>query len=941
MRFIGTLDLLALAASAVALAGLLLRGRRLLRTDAMVLLGGALLLTVLRNVSNCLEWLGGMSGLEPWEDYIDAFCPLLWGFFFYAFIQVVTRKRLRRSEERNRILLASLPQRIFYKDAGSAFVMVNHAFAADLGVGPEDVVGKTDGDFYPPELARKYRADDRRIMESGQPETLVETNVADGTERVVEVTKAPVVNDEGQTVGLFGMFADVTQRKRTEEALRESERFLASIFSSIQDGVSILDPDMNVVRVNPTMEEWYAHKMPVVGKKCYEAYHGRAEPCKVCPSRRTLECGEAGYAVVPKTGPGGQVVGWLDLYSFPLVDTGTGQLKGAIEYVRDITEQKQAQEALEASEERFRLLVENAFDGINICELDPATGKRRLIFCNERFVQMSGHSRGELENADDLNALAPPDMDEAEREENLRCIERGEPYRGTASWRRPDGKENVYEFAAVPIKVGDKYHLIGIDRDVTERQRAREELQYKFELERLITSISSSFINLSHDEIEAGIERAMTSVGTFAGVDRAYVVRLAEDQDTVGQTHQWCAEGVEAQIDALVGERISQRFPWASRALKGSETLHVPRVADLPAEARQEKELWQSIGIQSVLSVPMVAGGRLIGFVGFDMVRSEMQWDEDLIVLLRVVGVVFANALDRQQAEQALRYSEERYRQIFENATDMITLHALEDITFLYVNPATLAILGYAQDELVGKQALQFVHPDDREHVERRFRQAVLTGSGEAEFRFRKSSGDYVWLEATGKVTSDEHGRPVALIISRDITERVQRREELRALSLEDALTKVNNRRGFFHLAEQQLKVANRSGSAMLLFFADVDEMKWINDNLGHKEGDLALIEAANVLREAFRESDIVGRVGGDEFAVLAIEAGEAEAEEIIARLRRRLDARNAQSGRHYELDLSVGIACFDPANPQPLDELMARADALMYEQKRDKQETS
>ncbi|KPK65468.1 MAG: hypothetical protein AMK73_02895 [Planctomycetes bacterium SM23_32] len=179
------------------------------------------------------------------------------------------------------------------------------------------------------------------------------------------------------------------------------------------------------------------------------------------------------------------------------------------------------------------------------------------------------------------------------------------------------------------------------------------------------------------------------------------------------------------------------------------------------------------------------------------------------------------------------------------------------------------------------------------------------------------------------------------LFISRDITERVQRREELRALSLEDALTKVNNRRGFFHLAEQQLKVANRTGNTMLLFFLDVDGMKWINDNLGHKEGDLALIEAANVLREAFRESDIIGRVGGDEFAVLAIEASSEEADDIVARLQQRLDSRNAQSGRHYVLSLSVGITAYDPGAALPLDELMARADALMYEHKRAKQGAS
>ena len=126
-------------------------------------------------------------------------------------------------------------------------------------------------------------------------------------------------------------------------------------------------------------------------------------------------------------------------------------------------------------------------------------------------------------------------------------------------------------------------------------------------------------------------------------------------------------------------------------------------------------------------------------------------------------------------------------------------------------------------------------------------------------------------------------------------------------LSVADVLTGLSNRRGFFHLAEQQLKFANRSKSAMLLLFADLDGLKDINDAHGHKEGDLALVETANVLGETFRESDILGRVGGDEFAVLAVAAPDTTAQRINERIQERIGARNAQPDRAYQLSISVG----------------------------------
>jgi len=127
------------------------------------------------------------------------------------------------------------------------------------------------------------------------------------------------------------------------------------------------------------------------------------------------------------------------------------------------------------------------------------------------------------------------------------------------------------------------------------------------------------------------------------------------------------------------------------------------------------------------------------------------------------------------------------------------------------------------------------------------------------------------------------------------------------------------------------------TGKNALLFFADLDKLKWINDTVGHQEGDMALFETAQVLKDTFRETDIISRMGGDEFAVLAVDINDETSKILLGRLQASLNVYNAQETRKYMLSMSVGVAQDDPQNPVSLDVLISRADALMYEEKRKK----
>src|SRR5882724_1320376 len=177
--------------------------------------------------------------------------------------------------------------------------------------------------------------------------------------------------------------------------------------------------------------------------------------------------------------------------------------------------------------------------------------------------------------------------------------------------------------------------------------------------------------------------------------------------------------------------------------------------------------------------------------------------------------------------------------------------------------------------------------------------------------------------------------RKIVLEAARAVSMRSRFLDRLRCFALTDDLTGLYNRRGFLILGLQNLKLASRTGYSLLLFFVDIDQFKRLNDSLGHLEGDAFLICCAEVLKSTFRDSDLIARIGGDEFVILAQEASEHGSEAIFHRLESVLQLLNEKVDSPHKLSLSVGVARFDPQNPVSLGELLSVADREMFERKR------
>ena len=256
-----------------------------------------------------------------------------------------------------------------------------------------------------------------------------------------------------------------------------------------------------------------------------------------------------------------------------------------------------------------------------------------------------------------------------------------------------------------------------------------------------------------------------------------------------------------------------------------------------------------------------------------------------------------------------------------------------KDYQYIFMNRKHMARLGLAKGQLIKRSYGEF-HSKKESNIFSAKVDAVFSSGQPGQHEY-KSERDGKYFLQTFSPMKDSAGSIIAVnVISKNITKLKEVEEKLRTMSFTDELTGLYNRRGFFVLADQQIKLASRDNRERFLISADFDNLKIINDNKGHQTGDLALIETAVVLKECFRDTDIIARIGGDEFAVLLIANSPVRMDKVLARLRANLDANNNKKNRPYKLSLSIGAVIYNPEKPNLVDGLLSIADKLMYKEK-------
>ncbi len=343
--------------------------------------------------------------------------------------------------------------------------------------------------------------------------------------------------------------------------------------------------------------------------------------------------------------------------------------------------------------------------------------------------------------------------------------------------------------------------------------------------------------------------------------------------------------------------------------------------------------------------VPVMRSGDFLG--AFEIYRNvtEMKAANDRLVLVSyavtlsiAMVLLLAVALTVRRAGLTLRERDEaevKFQKAFRSSPEWMTISTLEEGRYVEVNDTFVEMSGYSREEVLGRTSSElgiWVNAGERRDMIKILREKGTMKDQEATFR-TKSGKLLTMLRSAELIEID--GKECVINMGRDITDRKKMQDRLEEMSITDELTGLYNRRGFYRLAEHQQHVARREKRTMQVCYFDVDGMKKINDSYGHAEGDNALKDVASILKAVFRKSDIVARIGGDEFAVLMTYATEVDVAKVSARIQENLDEFNAGGTRKYKLGVSVGSVVLDPAKSESIEEFLARADRLMYERKK------
>ncbi|NBC16290.1 MAG: PAS domain S-box protein [Bacteroidetes bacterium] len=686
--------------------------------------------------------------------------------------------QLRTTSVRLSSVITNMQAAVLVEDKQRRIVRVNQAFCDlfRLDVTPDDLVGASSEqmadlvcDHFTEPMAFAARIES--ILQDGTAVLGEPLRMQDG--RVLERDYVPIQPDD-TPVGYLWQYRDVSARVRAQHALAESEARYRQLVEQARDLIYRVDPDGYVTYANPVAFRRFALTEDVLGDLHFTALVRGDYQEKVAAfyQQQIAQKTPSTYYEFPVVTHDGREI-WVGQNAQLLWEGET--FRGLQAVARDITQRRAAEDALRESERRYRSVIENTREVI--FQTDP---EGRWTFLNPAWTEILQYPVAESLETSFLEYIHPADRPayaasfqklmaqevEAERHE-IRYLTR----EGDVRWMEVHARLMLDDG-------GQPTGTTGSLSDITSRRRATEALHRRVRLENLITELTARFIDAPNEAIDALIEDTLASIGAFVDADRSYVFLLQEDEEHVDNTHEWCADGVAPQIDNLQNLPTAS-LPWWMHRLRNLDNIYLSSLDDLPPEATSLRELLVSQDIRSLIVVPMIESGALIGFVGFDAVREERSWSEDTVLLLRVVADVVASALQRKQAQEDLQQSEERWRRLVENHPEPLLIGAPDAI--VYANPSAAQLFGVdSPDALVGRSPCDFIAAEYCDEIMSRT-EAVAEGARVAAtaHTVTRPDGEERFVESFAVPVVYE-GRPAAQTVMRDLTDRHRHEQELR-----------------------------------------------------------------------------------------------------------------------------------------------------------------
>jgi PAS domain S-box-containing protein len=448
--------------------------------------------------------------------------------------------------------------------------------------------------------------------------------------------------------------------------------------------------------------------------------------------------------------------------------------------LEDITGQGDAQRTPSESEERFRMLVELAPEAIVL--LDPENNL--LVEANRKAEEIFGCTRDELLSVALPQFYATDQPDKVAVSESLpehtQRVLAGEEVIFERAIISAKGEQRCCEVRLAAFPSSERQLILGSFIDISQRKRTEELLKCQVKFNDLVTRLLTHFSSCVATEVDVCVTEALQQLADFVGVDHAHVIMIAADRSTWSITHEWCGPGVQPQYSTYQNIPLGSE-PWSESKILSGESVRINTLNDYPTDAPERHEPDKKAGATSTLLVPIHGSAGLItGAVGMDSHSGDIVWSDDDVARCGMVGNAIAGVLERKNAEELLRKSEEKFSKVFEADPTITCILRLQDRKYLAVNQAYERRTGYSREEVIGRTGVDlglWINLEDREQA---FHRIVAERSVRGlEGHFRTKTKEPIIALLSGEIIEFE-AEECVLVVAEDITERKRAEQTLR-----------------------------------------------------------------------------------------------------------------------------------------------------------------